>query len=121
MACGGSAVGSSRTSNKNPALSTMQSAGFWRRPTLARPVAVLPSGLQRFTSVFGMGTGGATALLSPEPKSVCAARLWWRRFAPRATLVAAVHRTALAIEVNRRYLDFKEHRIPWHLHTGRRT
>ena len=44
-----------------------QVAGFWRRPTLARPVAVLPSGLQRFTAVFGMGTGGATALLSPEP------------------------------------------------------
>ncbi len=39
---------------------------FWRRPTLARPIAVLPSGLQRFTAVFGMGTGGATALLSPE-------------------------------------------------------
>jgi len=35
---------------------------FWRRPTLARPIAVLPSGLQRFTAVFGMGTGGATAL-----------------------------------------------------------
>src|SRR5438045_2109114 len=43
-----------------------QVAGFWRRPTLARPIAVLPSGLQRFTAVFGMGTGGATALLSPE-------------------------------------------------------
>ena len=43
-----------------------QGAGFWRRPTLARPIAVLPSGLQRFTAVFGMGTGGATALLSPE-------------------------------------------------------
>jgi hypothetical protein len=39
---------------------------FWRRPTLARPIAVLPSGLQRFTSVFGMGTGGTTALGSPE-------------------------------------------------------
>src|SRR5438874_12258604 len=49
---------------------------FWRRPTLARPIAVLPSGLQRFTSVFGMGTGGATALLSPERRSACAARLW---------------------------------------------
>ena len=56
---------------------------FWRRPTLARPVAVLPSGLQRFTSVFGMGTGGATTLMSPERRSACAARLWWRRFAPR--------------------------------------
>ena len=39
---------------------------FWRRPTLAQPIVVLPSGLQRFTAVFGMGTGGATALLSPE-------------------------------------------------------
>src|SRR6266576_6787147 len=42
---------------------------FWRRPTLARPIAVLPSGLQRFTAVFGMGTGGATALLSPEARA----------------------------------------------------
>jgi hypothetical protein len=42
---------------------------FWRRPTLARPIAVLPSGLQRFTSVFGMGTGGATALGSPEVRA----------------------------------------------------
>src|SRR5207237_8985018 len=49
---------------------------LWRRPTLTRPVAVLPSGLQRFTSVFGMGTGGAAALLSPERRSACAARLW---------------------------------------------
>jgi hypothetical protein len=49
-------------------LARLLSAGFlfWRRPTLARPIAVLPSGLQRFTAVFGMGTGGATALLSPE-------------------------------------------------------
>src|SRR5438874_7873850 len=51
-----------------------QVAGFWRRPTLARPVAVLPSGLQRFTSVFGMGTGGATALLSPECGTALAVR-----------------------------------------------
>src|SRR5438874_1445753 len=42
---------------------------FWRRPTLARPIAVLPSGLQRFTAVFGMGMGGATALLSPEVRA----------------------------------------------------
>ena len=49
---------------------------FWRRPTLARPFAVLPSGLQRFTSVFGMGTGGATTLMPPERRSACAARLW---------------------------------------------
>src|SRR5437899_11937508 len=53
-----------------------QVAGFWRRPTLARPVAVLPSGLQRFTSVFGMGTGGATALLSPECGTALAFRCY---------------------------------------------
>jgi len=40
----------------------MPGAQFWRRPTLAQPIVALPSGLQRFTSVFGMGTGGATAL-----------------------------------------------------------
>ena len=53
--------------NKTPSTShDMLGTQFWRRPTLARPIAVLPSGLQRFTAVFGMGTGGATALLSPE-------------------------------------------------------
>jgi hypothetical protein len=50
-------------------------AGFWRRPTLARPFVALPSGLQRFTAVFGMGTGGATALLSPEGRRICELRL----------------------------------------------
>jgi hypothetical protein len=39
---------------------------LWQCPTLAQPIDALPSGLQRFTSVFGMGTGGATALGSPE-------------------------------------------------------
>ena len=57
---------------------------FWRRPTLARPIAVLPSGLQRFTAVFGMGTGGATALLSPEISAeTFGANFWRRRCAPR--------------------------------------
>ena len=53
--------------HKSPAI-CFQIAGrqFWRRPTLARPIVALPSGLQRFTAVFGMGTGGATALGSPE-------------------------------------------------------
>src|SRR5438477_12433950 len=57
---------SRRPEIKNP--TGMNRAGFlfWRRPTLARPIVALPSGLQRFTSVFGMGTGGATALGSPE-------------------------------------------------------
>ena len=36
-------------------------AQSWQRPTLAQPRDALPSALQRFTSVFGMGTGGATA------------------------------------------------------------
>src|SRR6266446_6902880 len=67
---------------------------FWRRPTLARPIAVLPSGLQRFTAVFGMGTGGTTALLSPEaragPGSFGASHRetdadLWRRRPPRRT------------------------------------
>jgi hypothetical protein len=35
---------------------------LWRCPTLAQPRDALPLGLQRFTSVFGMGTGGTTAL-----------------------------------------------------------
>ena len=43
-----------------------EEGGFWQRPTLAQPRDALPSGLQRFTSVFGMGTGGSTALGSPE-------------------------------------------------------
>src|SRR6266478_5089419 len=54
---------------KNPAETSPAGFLFWRRPTLARPIAVLPSGLQRFTAVFGMGTGGATALLSPEVRA----------------------------------------------------
>src|SRR5215471_7071180 len=72
---------------------------LWRRPTLARPVAVLPSGLQRFTSVFGMGTGGATALLSPE----CGAAPAFRCCRSDASATPSLwgHR---AIEVNRPYL-----------------
>ena len=38
----------------------------WRRPTLAQPIDALPSALWRFTSVFGMGTGGTTTLRSPD-------------------------------------------------------
>ena len=45
----------------------------WQRPTLARPFVKLPSALQRFTSVFGMGTGGSTALRSPEAEQGSAA------------------------------------------------
>src|SRR2546423_1290072 len=56
---------------KRPARFHMLGVLFWRRPTLAQPIVALPSGLQRFTSVFGMGTGGATALLSPDPSPEC--------------------------------------------------
>jgi hypothetical protein len=49
------------TKSKTPDEINSPGVLFWRRPTLARPFVALPSGLQRFTSVFGMGTGGATA------------------------------------------------------------
>src|SRR5438445_12757946 len=86
-----------------------QVAGFWRRPTLARPIAVLPSGLQRFTAVFGMGTGGATALLSPEPRSACAARLW-----------CVIQIRYIGFADSRLSFHDKLQRTPvrWHLHTG---
>src|SRR6266404_1998306 len=79
---------SSRRRDKYEKPAGIQPTGilFWRRPTLARPIAVLPTGLQRFTAVFGMGTGGATALLSPEIRAGLAvsarradADLWRRR------------------------------------------
>jgi hypothetical protein len=77
---------------------------FWRRPTLARPIAVLPSGLQRFTSVFGMGTGGATALLSPECGAAPAFRCCRSDASAKPNLWGP-----RVIEVNRPYLksDFK--------------
>ena len=41
-------------------------ADTWRRPTLTGPIVPLPLALRRFTSGFGMGPGGSTALWSPE-------------------------------------------------------
>ena len=71
---------SRRRQNKTPSRSRdMLGALFWRRPTLTRPIAVLPSALQRFTSVFGMGTGGATALGSPECGTALAVSLLSQR------------------------------------------
>ena len=43
----------------------------WRRPTLTEPIVQLPSALQCFTSGFGMGPGGSTALWPPEGNPVC--------------------------------------------------
>jgi hypothetical protein len=37
----------------------------WQFPTLAWGDPTLPSALRRFTSEFGMGSGGTTALLPP--------------------------------------------------------
>ena len=104
----------------------MPGALFWRRPTLARPVAVLPSGLQRFTSVFGMGTGGATALLSPECGTAPAVSLLSQGRKREAESLGT-----RAIEVNRPYLNriskelstlssqpSTDSMIRWHLHTG---
>src|SRR5207248_9981657 len=92
--------------SKIPARLGMMGFQFWRRSTLARPLAVLPSGLQRFTSVFGMATGGATTLMSPERRSACAARLWWRRFAPRDVGWGRFTEPPWRLAVNRRYLKF---------------
>src|SRR5436189_5837827 len=92
---------SRRRQNKTPSTSDdMLGTLFWRRPTLARPIAVLPSGLQRFTSVFGMGTGGATALLSPECGAAPAVSLLSQRRKREAESLGT-----RAIEVNRPYLN----------------
>src|SRR5476649_2324866 len=52
---------------KNPSLSTEVSHLFdaWQFPTLAWGDPTLPSALRRFTSEFGMGSGGTTAVLPP--------------------------------------------------------
>jgi hypothetical protein len=76
---GACAPGDEMQKHKNPDEINSPGFLFWRRPTLARPIAVLPSGLQRFTAVFGMGTGGATALMSPECGTALAVSLLSQR------------------------------------------
>lgn len=49
----------------------------WRRPTLTGPIVPLPLALQRFTSGFGMGPGGSTALWSPEGNPGCRSPWDW--------------------------------------------
>ena len=53
--------------NKRPSLSTEPFALFdaWQFPTLTWGDPTLPSALRRFTSEFGMGSGGTTALSPP--------------------------------------------------------
>ena len=47
----------------------------WQFPTLAWGDPTLPSALRRFTSEFGMGSGGTTAL-QPPGKSWCTKRIF---------------------------------------------
>ncbi len=53
--------------SKKPGLSTGLFALFdaWQFPTLTWGDPTLPSALRRFTSEFGMGSGGTTALVPP--------------------------------------------------------
>ncbi len=53
--------------NKRPSLSTEPFVLFdaWQFPTLTWGDPTLPSALRRFTSEFGMGSGGTTALSPP--------------------------------------------------------
>ena len=64
----GQAVGMGK--NKTPRVS-FEARGdlIWQRPTFAGPIAQLSSAQQRFTSVFGMGTGGTTVPWSPDVAS----------------------------------------------------
>ncbi len=48
----------------------------WQFPTLAWGDPTLPSALRRFTSEFGMGSGGTTAL-QPPGKSWCTKRTFY--------------------------------------------
>ena len=63
---------------KSPAPIAWSRAYTWRRPTLTRPIVSLPLALQRFTSGFGMGPGGSTALWSPEVNPVSSGLGLWR-------------------------------------------
>ena len=59
--------GEKNTKAKNP---VPYGTGFflfdaWQFPTLAWGGPTLPSALRRFTSEFGMGSGGTTALVPP--------------------------------------------------------
>ncbi len=50
---------------KPPALTGGSLFDAWQFPTLAWGDPTLPSALRRFTSEFGMGSGGTTALSPP--------------------------------------------------------
>ncbi len=64
--------------NKRPCLPTGPFVLFdaWQFPTLAWGDPTLPSALRRFTSEFGMGSGGTTAL-RPPGKFCCRKRIFY--------------------------------------------
>ena len=69
LSCSGerSSANNRYNKSKRPSLSTGPFALFdaWRFPTLTWGDPTLPSALRRFTSEFGMGSGGTTALVPP--------------------------------------------------------
>ena len=69
LSCSGerSSANNRYNKSKRPSLSTGPFALFdaWRFPTLTWGDPTLPSALRRFTSEFGMGSGGTTALRPP--------------------------------------------------------
>ena len=70
LSCSGerSSANNRYNKSKRPSLSTGPFALFdaWRFPTLTWGDPTLPSALRRFTSEFGMGSGGTTALRPPD-------------------------------------------------------
>src|SRR5947209_13727087 len=53
---------------KRPKLAFQPLRKIWRQPTLAEPIEPLPSARLCLTAVFGMGTGGTTALWPPKKR-----------------------------------------------------
>jgi hypothetical protein len=63
--CGGQSVPLGE--RKRPRqLVSYRGACIWRFPTLPRLKSAVPSAVRGLTAVFGMGTGGTLALLSPK-------------------------------------------------------
>ena len=67
LSCSGERSPTDNRQNKRPSLSTEPFVLFdaWQFPTLTWGDPTLPSALRRFTSEFGMGSGGTTALSPP--------------------------------------------------------
>ena len=68
----------------------------WQFPTLAWGGPTLPSALRRFTSEFGMGSGGTAALRPPGKFCFRAARRAAQIYPSQAENLAS-HKTPLAL------------------------